>query len=518
VRDAELTPGAPQDLEPPRTQGREIGRFLRHSAVYAAGNILDRIGAFLLLPVYTRHLSVAEYGALEMMYVVSAVVMGILSVGIAHATLRFYFEYDDERERNAVVSTNLYASTGIALAGVALVAPWVSELAEVVFRDAAYARGIAIVLATLVLELSSQVCLAYLRAKEYSLFFVGLSLAKLVVQVAINTYLIVYRHTGVEGALIGNLAAVAMGWLVLAVFTTARCGMRFDYTKIAQILAYSFPFLLSTLVGIVSANVDRVLLNELLSLEAIGIYALALKFAQLLQALISEPFSRAYGAFRFSIMNDPQAGAIQARIVRYLAIVAGLVALAIALFTREVLVLMSDPAFLPAVEVLPILLVAQMFAIFSYPAQTGILVRKETRYVFYVGLATAALSVAANLGLIRGFGVMGAGVAKAIVAACALALNLAISQRLHAVGYEYARIGIVLVSCAVLFGVAVPLNSQPLSAALLGKATLYLLFCGVLFFSPALDRAERAWILGGATSLLRRRSRKPAGAARKDER
>ena len=41
-----------------------------------------------------RHLSTGEYGALRVYYVIASVVSGeTLSVGIAHATLRFYFDY-----------------------------------------------------------------------------------------------------------------------------------------------------------------------------------------------------------------------------------------------------------------------------------------------------------------------------------------------------------------------------------------------------------------------------------------
>lgn len=101
---------------------REIGRFLKHSGIYAIGNALNRFGALLLLPVYTRYLSPTEYGVLESLYLISTVVSGLLGVGIAHATLRFYFDYENQADRNSVVSTNLIASLGISVAGIGLIA------------------------------------------------------------------------------------------------------------------------------------------------------------------------------------------------------------------------------------------------------------------------------------------------------------------------------------------------------------------------------------------------------------
>ena len=72
------------------SSSQEIGRFARHSAIYAIGNVLNRVGAFLLLPVYTNFLSTAEYGALELFYAVAIVISGVLSAGLSHATLRLF--------------------------------------------------------------------------------------------------------------------------------------------------------------------------------------------------------------------------------------------------------------------------------------------------------------------------------------------------------------------------------------------------------------------------------------------
>ena len=77
----------------------DIKRFFKHTSIYAIGNIINRIGAFILLPVYTNYLSVSEYGIVEIFYVISSVVSGILAIGLAHATLRFYFEFNDESDR-----------------------------------------------------------------------------------------------------------------------------------------------------------------------------------------------------------------------------------------------------------------------------------------------------------------------------------------------------------------------------------------------------------------------------------
>ena len=67
--------------------GSHLARFFKHSSVYLIGNLVNRLGAFLLLPLYTHYLTVSEYGALELFYAIMGVIFGVLSIGIAHAVI-----------------------------------------------------------------------------------------------------------------------------------------------------------------------------------------------------------------------------------------------------------------------------------------------------------------------------------------------------------------------------------------------------------------------------------------------
>jgi O-antigen/teichoic acid export membrane protein len=488
---------------------QEIGRFFRHSGVYALGNMLNRIGAFILLPIYTHYLSVGQYGELELFYVIGAVVSGILSIGIAHTTLRFYFDHAEQSQRNAVVSTNLLASLAISAVGAAALAIWSEDIARRVFHDAAMALGVQITLATLVLELSSQVCLAYLRAREYSVFFIAVSIGKLLVNFSVNAVLLIRYDAGVMGVLMGNFAAVALGWVILTGFTVARCGLRFHWGKLVPMLRYSYPFLLSTLVALVSANVDRVLINALLTLQALGLYALALKFSKLLTDLIGEPFNQAYGAFRFTIMDRADAAEIQARVVRYLAVAGSLAALGLVYFVEALLRVMSAPAYWAAAELVPILALAGAIKVLTYPLQTGILIGKQTRHIFHIGAAVAAVNAAGGLLLISWLGVTGACVALLLSALIDVSLTNFFAQRYFPVKYEYARLLRVLGLAVGFHLLALALAPLGLLTAVAFKSVLYVLFVYALLRLDIFDREE----LAGARAFVARQWRTVRGAA-----
>jgi O-antigen/teichoic acid export membrane protein len=487
------------------SESAPLGRFFKHSSIYAFGNVLNRIAALLLLPIYTNYLTVAEYGALELFYVIAAVVTGFLSVGIAHATLRFYFEYDAETDRNSVVTTNLTVSLLISLAGVLLIGQWHEGLAQYVFGGPEYSRGVLIILATLVLELSSQVSLAYLRAREYSMLFVGIMFFKLLLQLAANTWFVVFRDMGVEGVLMGNLLAVAFGWICLTIFVLSKCGYRFEWGKAVPVLKYSFPFLLSTITALISNYTDRFLINSLLSLQILGIYALALKFSELLESLIGEPFNRSYGAFRFSIMKEGNAAGIQARIVRYLLIGLAATGLGIVYFMKDLLTVMSDPSYWPAAAILPILMVASLLKVLNYTFQTGILYEKKTHHIFQIGLIAAITSVASNLLLIAWLGLVGACLAQVLTAGVVLVVTNRISQRYFRVSYDYRRLLVIAAVTVVFYLLSLPLVNQPVYVEFPAKAMLYVVFVLAMIFSSALHTDERTWLRSALKRLVSRR-------------
>lgn len=495
----------PEQAAEVRQTASDMGRLMKHSSVYMVGGILNRVGVFLLLPVYTSYLTLAQYGTLELFYATSAVASGILSVGLAHATLRFYFEYESESDRNLVVSTNLVLGIALGSVGAVAIVLFREQLSAAVFGTPAAATGLMIMAATMVLEMATQICLAYVRAREASSLFLGVVLSRLVVQIAVNTYLVIGLDAGVEGVLAGNCAAVGLGLLLAGSYTVRRCGIRVDPDKARPIIRYSLPFVGSTLVFLVAANVDRLVIRKLLSFEALGLFALALKFSRLPQELIGEPFSRAYGAFRFSVMHQENAALIQARVVRLLFAATLFSALGIQFFAVDVLRWMSDAPFRGATVYLPPLLFAAVLRVITYPLQTGILVQRETRQLFRINVLEAALYIGSSLVLIRSMGLMGVCLAMAFASLVTMLVTNRVAQRYFPVRYEWDRLArIALISIGALMA-GWPLVAVDGLAAVCAKAAVLVAFCVALLCSAAFDDNDRAavrdWIAASVGGL-----------------
>src|SRR4026209_1211413 len=93
---------------------QEIKRLGKHSAIYGLGGLVQRIVAVLLLPLYTRFLSPSDYGAIEALIALSAVLITLLRATITNSFFRFYFNAEDEQRRLAVIRTSFWFTMGTA--------------------------------------------------------------------------------------------------------------------------------------------------------------------------------------------------------------------------------------------------------------------------------------------------------------------------------------------------------------------------------------------------------------------
>ena len=84
------------------------GGFLTDSSFYLMATVLSAAIFFLTLPIYTRYLSLADFGIVALFGMFGMVVSGLLSIGIQSATYRYYFKLKDDTDSFKVLnSTNL---------------------------------------------------------------------------------------------------------------------------------------------------------------------------------------------------------------------------------------------------------------------------------------------------------------------------------------------------------------------------------------------------------------------------
>jgi len=82
----------------PEKSGKKI---ISHGKIYLLGNILQRCVSFIMLPIYTRFLTPADYGTIELLSMILDFVGIILGLRIGQSIFRYYADYEKKKEADS---------------------------------------------------------------------------------------------------------------------------------------------------------------------------------------------------------------------------------------------------------------------------------------------------------------------------------------------------------------------------------------------------------------------------------
>ena len=103
---------------------QQIKRLASQSLIYGLGGLVSRVLSVLLLPLYTSYLHGRDYGRVETLTALTAVLVVVLRLGISSAFFRFYFDSKELEDRIRVVRTSFWFTMASATFGLA--AGWVA--------------------------------------------------------------------------------------------------------------------------------------------------------------------------------------------------------------------------------------------------------------------------------------------------------------------------------------------------------------------------------------------------------
>ena len=103
-----------------------LRRLATTGAAYTAASILSKLIAVALLPIYTRYLSPADYGAAEVLFAGVVAASIVIRLGAIEALLRFYYRDDEDPDR--VVASSFAAVFWGATAGALILLPFAGPI------------------------------------------------------------------------------------------------------------------------------------------------------------------------------------------------------------------------------------------------------------------------------------------------------------------------------------------------------------------------------------------------------
>ena len=486
----------------PSGVGQAVRKLVGASAVYGLGSVVVRGLAFLLLPLYTRYLTPADYG-LVALTVACTVVLGMLyPLGLRGAVSRMFYEPGSVAERKERVGTLWIAMIASSAVMALLLDRAGPMLASRLLPEVPFDPYLRLAVWTAFVAVLAQAPLVLLQAQERAGSYVALTLGAALVTTAI-TVLLVVRGGGAEGYLRGALIGGALAAIPYVAVTLRQIRPVVRWNVLGPALAFSLPLVPHTLAGWALEMSDRAILTRLVPLREVGVYALGYQLGAAM-GLLTTAFNAAWVPFLFGTLQreGDEAHSRLARLVTYLAMVLCFTALGWSLVVEHAIVLIAGAEFRDAYRITP-WVAAGYVCSGLYLVPTNLLFwRQQTRVIPLVTLAAGAANIGLNLWLVPRYGAIAAAWSTLAAYAILLVLTWWRAERIHPFPYEYRRIGSMagLALGLFLIGQALPFPSRELEVA--GHLLLWLAFPLCLTALGTLRPAE----LAGLSRLVRGRT------------
>jgi len=425
-----------------------LSRLGRDTLIYGVSTLLVRGIQIVLIPVYTRVLGSGDYGMVETLAVLGALVNLTVALEISQGMARYMADGDAVEHRQGYASTAVLFSVMAYGLFVVIAAMGSLPLSRWLFGGHGNPSMLLVAIGALAVNGVFVLLQDLLRWQLKPLSYLAASLCYSIVIALVGISLVAGAKMGVCGVFWGQLAGAVAGGLVSWFFARGLLSPEFDPAKLRRMLAYSLPLVLSGAAVFGNLFTDRIVVREILGIDALGIYGVAARFASVI-AILSVGLQAALLPLVFRGWRDPATAVMLGRAFRYYCLAMIPIAGGIALFSGEIFLSVTGPSFHSGRTVLPLLALASMLSTL-YIFSPGLFIGKRTGLVAVVNISGAAVNIGLSLLLVPQFGLHAAALTAGLASASVFCGFLFLGRFYYSVPYDPMRVAVSLSSVVLL--------------------------------------------------------------------
>lgn len=448
----------------------KLRELFSDTLIYGISSVLARFINYLLVPLHTGVFDTAKYGVMGLVYAAIAFLNVIFTFGMESAYLRYA---EDRKEAANVFKTLQIALLVFAtfLCGILYLAmPWLMQIMSLQPETS----GIfLLMLGILWFDTLSIVPMAELRLTRRAMLFAILKTLNVVINIALNFYLILGLGLGIEAVFLANLAGSAIMTLLVWIATLDLLKGSFSKQWMKTAFEFGWPFVPSGIGFVINETLDRFLLNSMDPVnverlygigttpeDVVGIYNACYKLA-VFMLLVVQMYRMAWQPFFMRHSKDVDSRKLFGQAFIWYNVASALLFLIVALFKEQIVAIsipgtnatLIDSDYWRGLSIVPFLLLAYWFHGWYINFSSGVFIKEKTRIFYKITLMGGVITIIANLLLIPVFGMIGSAIAT-LLSYGAMAITLGLySKKVMDVPYRLPEsFGLMIVLAALVFG------------------------------------------------------------------
>jgi len=447
----------------------------KDTAIYGLSSIVGRFLNYLLVPLYTTKIAAESggYGIVTNLYAYTAFFLALLTFGME--TTLFRFSNKEGEDDKMVFSSALRMVGTVGLAFLAIVFCLLKPISGAMgyATHPEYVGCMAIIVA---LDAFQAIMFSRLRQQGKPVKFMCLKFAFIIPNVLLNLFIFLVmpklfgRFPALEQLYVNFDYGVGLIFFVNLIctslvtfgFASELKGLAYGFDKslAKRMLAYTWPLLLLSLVGILNQVADKMLFPYLMPGEdgrvQLGIYGACVKIAMIM-SLLTQAFRYAYEPIVFrgnKAKNDP--GALPDG-MKYFVIFTALAFLAV-MFYLPILKYLVGKGYWEGLKVIPIVMAAEIFMGIYFNLSFWYKLSDQTWWGAIISAIGAAVMIIVNIIGVPRWGYMACAWGGFAGYGTAMVLSYLIGQKKYPINYDIAGILRFLVLAVLVYGVSLSLK------------------------------------------------------------
>lgn len=431
-----------------------MNRLLKGTFIYGSGQVMARLITFLLLPLTTAYITPQDYGVLGAIGVVTMCLSGFFTLGLGVSLARCYYSTELLQERNGIIWTGMATILTHCSLILLLSAIFIKPLCTITLVPLNYQHLLLLSLGTLALSSISLPLSTYFRLHERALLVVTCSLAELIVSLSLSLYLVIIAQQGCTGIVVGTFAGQLTSITLMTVLSLREIPFTFAWRFLPDMLRIGYPYMFGLVGYFLLQSASRYLLEELDSIEALGLFFLGANFGRTIELVVSS-FISAWSPYMLSFINNTQeASSTFGRIFRYYTL--GFCALLACYFTcaKPIVYLMVQPTYYSVWSVIGLVATAQVFwGIYGISA-SGFLFNKKSILQMSTEITAGIFTIAFSYLFIPFLHIEGAALAMLCGFLTLVLISFPLNLRLLHIDYPFRSLIKVVAGLVLVAGIS----------------------------------------------------------------
>jgi O-antigen/teichoic acid export membrane protein len=413
---------------------------IKNSLIYLSPKIITGFLPMITLPVFTRILSMSDYGMYALAEVYAIFLTGIVNFGLTASYERNFFQYADKRRLSQLLYSTLAFVLATFLAAVVFTFVFKKPISRVLIGSAEHSGLLFWVFLSTVIMSFKQYFLIYFKNTERAKDFVVYTLDETFLGVMLSLFFVVCLKSGIIGLAWGQCFASSLILSVLIVRFLKDMPLCFGWDVLKDSLKISLPLTPKIFMGVISTQFNKYILKLLDTLGGVGILSVAQRIANssfIIMTALQNVFNPQVYKKMFS--GELSAGRQIGEYLTPFVYISVFICLSISLFSDEIVRLLTGPSFYAAAPIISILSMYYGFLFFGKINGIQIIYKKKTYVSFIFTVMDIIVGVAISIPFISKFGVIGSAWATFFGGLIMGTVGLIVSQHYFYIHWEVKK-------------------------------------------------------------------------------